>query len=270
MEKEKAVKQLKRKKFFEVDVPILQTKIQLIGNSIQDLNKRTIKLDLTRQLKGKGVEAIFTIKTQDQTATAIPKKICLMSYFIRRMFRKRISYIENSFSAFTKESLAIVKPFLITRNKVSRAVRKTLRNTCKNWLEDYLRTKTNQEIFEEIFSNKIQRSLSIILKRIYPLSLCEIRTFEIKRPLTEIEIEESQKAKSIIRPKEIEKIIEKEKQTKIKRAEKEIKETQKKAAELEEIQEKEIEKKEEPETKEKKRAAKKTTKETKKNTKKEE
>ena len=227
----------KRRKFFEIDVPILETKFELIGNSIKELENRTLKLDLTRQLRGKGVEAKFKIIIKDDKAIAIPQKIKLMSYFIKRMIRKKISYVEDSFTTPSQESMIEVKPFLITRKKVSRVIRKTLRNKTKNWLEDYISQKTDEEIFNEILSNRLQKPLSLTLKKTYPLSLCEIRILEVKRKLNSDEIPKIKKEKEKEEKKEKEetfidqlKEIEDEK---IKKAEEEIKKTQEKAAKKE-------------------------------------
>lgn len=236
---------IKKKKFLPVEIPITNSKVELVGDSIQDLKDSTINLDLTRQLKGKSVEAVVKIKIEDNKAIAYPYKIKLMPYFIKRMIRKRISYIEDSFEAPSQESLFKIKPFLITRKKVSKAVRKALRNRCKNWIEDYLAERKDNEIFNEILSNKTQRALSLVLKKTYPLSLCEIRILEIIRPLKPEEIPEI-KTKSEKELKEIEakknlgsldeeivdQIAEIEKE-KLEKAEKEIKKTQEKALEVE-------------------------------------
>ncbi len=221
----------KRKKFVEAEIPLTKLKIELIGNSLEDLKDRTIKLDLTRQLKGKSVEALVKIKIENDKAIAYPIKIKLMPYFIRRMIRKRISYVEDSFETPSQESILKIKPFLITRKRVSKAVRKTLRNKTKNWIEDYIAEKKDSEIFNEILSNKLQRPLSLMLKKTYPLSLCEIRVLEIVRPLKPEEIPKPKKAKPEIEKakKQVEKIDTQE----IKQAEKEIKETQKKAVKIE-------------------------------------
>ncbi|MGV8152414.1 MAG: hypothetical protein ACP5OG_04995 [Candidatus Nanoarchaeia archaeon] len=239
MAKEKTI--VKRKKFFEVEIPFSRSKVELSGDKIEDLDNRVIKLDLTRQLKGKSVEAVIQVKVKDGEASAYPKKITLMSYFIRRMIRKRISYVEDSFLAKTQESLVKIKPFLITRKRVSRAVRKTLRNLTKNWLEDYLAERTDEEIFAEIFSNRLQKPLSLKLKKTYPLSLCEIRVIEIVRPLEASEVPkiEKKKAEEVKEEEQVEVIdqlaeIEEElKKSKIKEAEEEIKVTQEKAIQKE-------------------------------------
>lgn len=230
----------KRKKFVKVDIPLIRTTMELVGNSPEELEGKTIKLDLTRQLKGKGVEAVIQVQVQDEKAIAKPKKIKLMSYFIRRMIRKRISYIEDSFEAPSQESMLIIKPFLITRKRVSRAVRKALRNRCKNWIEDYVAEKSNDEIFQEVLGNRMQRPLSLTLKKTYPLSLCEIRVLEVKRDLNPEEVPKI-KPKKKIEKQEIkeeigeglDQLAEIEAEQKKKEAEKEIKETQEKATKLE-------------------------------------
>jgi len=66
---------------------------------------------------------------------------------------------------------------MITRNKVSRAVRQSLRLTARQHLEVHLTTRTSKELFSEVMTNKLQKELSLKLKKIYPLALCEIRVF---------------------------------------------------------------------------------------------
>lgn len=232
--KKKTVVVSRRKKFQSVSIPMAHLEIELIGNSVEELEGKTVKLDLTRQLKGKGIEATFKVSVKDGKATANPKKILLMSGFIRRMIRKRISYVEDSFSTPTQESMVIVKPFLITRKKVSKAVRRTLRNLTKNWIEDEFARMKDIEIFNEIISNSLQKALSIKLKKTYPLSLCEIRVMEIVRPLEEKEI-----PKVKPKPKIEDKVKESnEEEYDVAFAEKEIKETQSKASDIQESKDK--------------------------------
>jgi len=245
----------RRRKFIKVHIPIIRTDVELIANTPEELTGRTIKLDLTRQLKGKSIEAIFKIELENGKPVANPKKIVLMSYFIRRMIRKRISYIEDSFICPSQETMLIIKPFLITRKRVSKAVRRTLRNKCKNWLEDYFSQKTNNEIFNEVLTNRMQKPLSLYLKKTYPLSLCEIRVLEISRQLKPEEVPEIKKVEIKEKKKEMEQGLDQFaeiEEERIKKAEKTIKETQKKAEEIEEEEEKEIEEAEELEEQDKK------------------
>lgn len=226
----------RRRKFQEVDIPFIKSKIELIGENISEIEGRNIKMDLTRQLKGKSVEVIIKVINQNNKAIAIPIKLKLMPYFIRRMIRKKISYVEDSFLISNQESMFILKPFLITRKKVSRAVRKALRNRTKNWLEDYISQLSDKELFEDILSNKLQKSLSLVLKKTYPLSLCEIRILELKRTLNQSEIPKKVEKKEIEIKVEEETFIDQMaeiEQEKIKKAEEEIKKTQMEAVNIE-------------------------------------
>ena len=235
MAEKKAKVMTRRRKFIDVEIPFTNSKISLIANSIEELENQTIKLDLTRQLRGKSLEATYKIKIKDEKPVPYPVKLKLLPYFIRRMIRKRISYVEDSFETPSQESMIRIKPFIITRKKVSRVVRKTIRNQARNWLEDYIAGKKDSEIFTEILANKMQKPLSLRLKKTYPLSLCEIRIIEIKRPLEANEIPKIEKEKEIKEEKtQIEDIEEEIKGQEIEEAEKEIKEAQEKAAKLEE------------------------------------
>jgi len=177
------VKKPQRKKFFDVEIPLLGEKCGVYEYTLEEANNKTIKMDLSRRLRGKSIDMSFTIKVAEGKATAEPKSLTLLSFFIKHMMHKGVSYVEDSFGAETKESKIIIKPFFITRKKVSRVVRKTLRNSAKNWIMDYAKEKTNSDLFGEILEGNMQKALSLKLKKIYPLGLCEIRILQIKAPL---------------------------------------------------------------------------------------
>lgn len=171
----------KRKKFFDVSIPIIGKETQLIGYEIQELDGKTIKYDLTRMLKGKGMLMQLKVKVEGDKAIATPKSTKLMPYFLKRVIRKGTNYVEDSFSTKCKDAQVRIKPLLVTRRKVSRAVRKNLRERARKELTDYVKDKNAETLFEEILQNKIQKTLSMKLKKIYPLSLCDIRVFKIEK-----------------------------------------------------------------------------------------
>ena len=170
----------KKKKFFDVEMPIINKQTQMQAYELPELEGRFLKYDLTRMLKGKSMMLTLKVKIEDNNAIANPKKIVLMPYFLRRMIRKGTNYVEDSFKATCQDAELIIKPFLITRRKVSRAVRNALRIKAKEELTNYVKDKSAEELFDEVLKNQIQRPLSQKLKKIYPLSLCEIRVLEIK------------------------------------------------------------------------------------------
>lgn len=170
----------KSKKFFNVKVPFAERETQIQGYEISELDGKFLKYDLTRNLKGKNMVLVSKVSIKDQKAVAVPRSIELVSYFLRRMMRKGTNYVEDSFSAECKDSKVRIKPFLITRRKVSRAVRNALRKKAKEELTNYLKNKDSNEVFEDLISGHVQKTLGTTLKKTYPLSLCEIRSFKIE------------------------------------------------------------------------------------------
>ena len=178
-----------RKKYIDVQVPIVGETLRVLGTP-ENLNNKTIKLDLTRQLRGKGITIKLRIFNQEKKLVAIPNKIELTKSYIRRMMRKRTDYVEDSFQAKCADIRVTIKPFLITRKKVSRVVRKNLRNTTKEFLLEYTKEKNYIEICNEIINGTLQKTILPKLKKIYPLSFSDIRIFETKE-LEKINIEKA-------------------------------------------------------------------------------
>ena len=171
----------RKKKFFDVEIPLIRKTTQLQAYELKELNGKFIKYDLTRILRGKSMMLQLRVKVEGEEATSVPREIKLMPYFLRRMVRKGTNYVEDSFSTGCKNAQIRIKPFLITRRKVSRAVRKALRKKAREELTDYVHDKDTETLFQEILENRIQKPLSLKLKKIYPLSLCEIRVLRVEK-----------------------------------------------------------------------------------------
>ncbi len=177
----------RKKRFFTVEMPLIKRQTQLQGYEAKDLENRYIKYDLTRILKGKSMIMTFKTKLEGEELLTLPKELRLMPYYLKRMVRRGTNYIEDSFSTECENAQIRIKPFLVTRRKVSRAVRKALRNKTKEELIEWAKESDTERLFEDVLKNKIQKELSVKLKKIYPLSLCEIRVIKVEK-----EKEESQ------------------------------------------------------------------------------
>ena len=173
----------KKQRFFDVDMPIVGKDTQVYGYEIEDLDNKTISYDLTRLLRGKSVLLKLRVKVKDKKAIAEPTELIVLPYFIRRMMRKGTNYVEDSFSIDCKNAKIRVKPFLITRKKVSRSIRKALREKAREELSLYIKGKDSETLFDEVIKGKIQKTLSLQLKKVYPLSLCEIRMLKVEKTL---------------------------------------------------------------------------------------
>jgi len=155
--------------------------VAILPTLSEQLGKRKLRLDLTRNLHGKNMEAVFKIKVENSRAIAYPIELKLLPFYIRRMLRKSISYVEDSFIAETKDKKLRIKPFLITRKRVSREIRENLRQQTNSEIINFCKNLSAEEVFFEVMSGKIQKTISYKLKKIYPLSLCEIRNISLEK-----------------------------------------------------------------------------------------
>lgn len=177
----------RKKRFYDIEIPLIGKTTQLQAYEPKDLEGKHIKYDLTRMLKGKSIILTSKVFIKEDTANVLSKEIKIMPYYLKRLARKGTSYVEDSFSTNCKNARLRIKPFLIARKKVSRRIRKALREMAKEELEKYVKTKNSEELFDEILKNKLQKPLSLKLKKIYPLSVCEIRILKVEEFFEESE-----------------------------------------------------------------------------------
>ena len=175
-------KKIIRKKFFDVSVPLTASKVKLYATDESELNGKIIKIDMSKNLKGKNVELNAKVILKDGKTESEIISMILLPSFIRRTMRRGIDYVEDSFKTSCKDAELLIKPFMITRNHVSRKIRKEIRNSARKFLESRARIKTSIELFSEIMTNKLQKAVSLKVKKIYPLAFCEIRWIEIIGP----------------------------------------------------------------------------------------
>ena len=179
MKQKTKVKKNVKKRFFDVEAPLTAVKMSLYASSVEELDGKFVKLDLTRSLRGKSLELKMKVHVEGDKLKAVPMSLGLIQGYIRRATRRGTDYVEDSFEADAKDKRVRIKPFLITRKRVSRTVRNVLRENAKKFLQGHLKTRTAEEIFEEILTNKIQKEMASKLKKVYPLAMCEVRVFEV-------------------------------------------------------------------------------------------
>ena len=193
----------RKKRFFEVDIPMINKQTFLQGFELKELDNKFIKYDLTRILKGKNALMQFKTKVENDVVITYARELKLLPCFLRRMVRKGTNYVEDSFIVTCKDAELKIKPFLITRRKVSRAVRRALREKAKEEIINYVKDKDSETIFKEVLRNQLQKPLSLSLKKVYPLSLCEIRQLKVEKELETVS--EKAPAKEAIEEKAVEK-----------------------------------------------------------------
>ena len=173
--------QSKRKqKFWDVEIPLIQKTTYLYAFEPEELEGKTLIYDLTRILRGKGALLTAKVKVEEKEITTIPKEVRVLPYLLRRMVRKGTDYVEDSIVLECRDAKLIIKFILVTRRKVSRRIKNALRERTKKELAEYLKENDTEEIFRDILQGKLQKILSVRLKKIYPLSSCEIKTIRVE------------------------------------------------------------------------------------------
>ena len=174
--------QAKRKKrFFDIEIPIIKKETQVQAYEAKELDGRFVNYDLTRFLKGKSALFQVMIKVDGDRIISVPRQIKILPYFLKRMVRKGTNYVEDSFSTECSDAVLRIKPFFVTRRKISRSLRGVLRTKAKEEIIEYVKNKTVDLIFEDLIRGDLQKSLNQKMKKIYPLSLCEIRIIKVEK-----------------------------------------------------------------------------------------
>jgi ribosomal protein S3AE len=171
-----------KKKFFSVDLPLTASNVNLYSYSQEDLSGSVVKLDLTKNLRGKNLELRAKIILKDEKLSSQLLSLKLIQSYVKRVMRRGTDYIEDSFETSTKDSKLRIKPLIITRNRVSRAIRNEIRKIARKNIESYTTIRDTKEIFSDIMTSKLQKTISQKIKKIYPPALCEIRWIEYIGP----------------------------------------------------------------------------------------
>jgi ribosomal protein S3AE len=176
---EQQIKKRDMRAFYEVAVPLTSVPVKLYGASPEALAGTMVKLDLSRSLRGKSMELNVRTRLVSGKLIGVPHSLHLFQSYVRKLVRKGTNYVEDSFVVSTKEGSLLIKPFLVTRRKVSRSLQGALRQQAREFLKATATIKSVNELFADVMANKLQRDLSVKLKKIYPLAACEIRVLQV-------------------------------------------------------------------------------------------
>ena len=168
-----------RKKIWEIEVPLVGQKIQSLASSQDALDGKLVKLDMTRMLKGRSIEANLVLSKQDGKLYASFISLKVLPSYIQRMMRKNISWIEDSFECKSKDGNLLIKPFMITKKRVHRSVRGALRNGAKEFLKGFVAETESERVFDAVFKGSLNKEVMLKLRKIYPLAFFEVRVLKI-------------------------------------------------------------------------------------------
>ncbi len=132
---------------------------------------------LTNDSRKQNSEIAFKIIDSDgKTSHTQIQSYKILNAHIKKVMRSGKDKVDDSFLCETKDKIKIkVKPFFITKNKTNKLILSKLRLSVRDNFTEYAKQNEFNKIINDLVVNFIQKELKMELKKIYPLTLFEIR-----------------------------------------------------------------------------------------------
>ena len=103
----------------------------------------------------------------------------LSGAYVKKAIRRIGGKVEDSFVAVTKDNTSFrVKPLLMTRHKIYKSTLNDIRLKAREHIIADFKAMDTPTALAAVFHNKLQKDLRESIKKIYPVSLSEIRKLE--------------------------------------------------------------------------------------------
>ncbi|MEK6813026.1 MAG: hypothetical protein AABX86_02850, partial [Nanoarchaeota archaeon] len=103
----------------------------------------------------------------------------LSGAYVKKVIKRVGGKIEDSFTVITKDNIAYcIKPLLMTRHKTYKSTLNDIRLKIREHLTADFKAMDSPAALAAVLQNKLQKDMRDVVKKIYPLSLSEIRKLE--------------------------------------------------------------------------------------------
>src|SRR3989344_3631599 len=173
----------KKKNWYRLIAPVMFQSKEVGETFAEDSSKlmgRTIDsnlFQLTGNIKKQSIGVTLQVNEvkNDQGHTYI-KDFHLQPSNIRKMSRKEMSKIEDSFVCLTSDKRQIrIKPILTTRSKANAKALKSLRKVARNIIIKRVNSLSYEKLMEDLVNLNIQKLMKDPLEKIFPLKQCQIK-----------------------------------------------------------------------------------------------
>lgn len=137
-------------------------------------------MTLARDPKKQSYNITFKVKEiRDHNAITESIRYELPSMHVKRLVKKGKEKVDYAFEILTKDNVkAMVKPMLVTKTMTQHSRLTFLRKKSEEVIKAIAKEKTFAELMSMLVTTELQKTLRGELKKVYPLSICEIRMFE--------------------------------------------------------------------------------------------
>lgn len=134
-------------------------------------------MELTNDVKKQNIKVRFIINNiSENKATADFIGHELVSSLVKRVVKRAKSKIDDSFIVETKDNIKIrVKPLVLTKTKAAHSVLTRLRSKIRETLTVNFKKYTYDELVQQLLNQEVHKLLKEQLKKIYPVSVVELR-----------------------------------------------------------------------------------------------
>jgi ribosomal protein S3AE len=152
--------------------------------SVASLHGKTLKanlMTLTNDPKRQSVTLSFRIKevVNNNCVTDITT-YAINNTHIKRLVRKASNKLEDSFLVKTKDGVTYkIKPILLTRHKANKSTLTAIRKKTQETMRQFVASMDSRDIFTQLITHKLQMETKNTLKKIYPIAVCEIKSFTL-------------------------------------------------------------------------------------------
>ncbi len=186
MKKKESRISVKKKRWYSVMAPKILNNVVVGETPAADPNMlvgRTFAVNLSsvmRSMRKQNIEVRFKIKEVKGNGCVTDfVGYEILPAHVKRLVKRAKCRVDDSFVVETKDKLKVrVKPLILTRDTTQKSVASALRKTAKELLTERMAKSDYSEFLSKLFVGEVQRDLKNGLKKIYPLSLAEIRALK--------------------------------------------------------------------------------------------
>ncbi len=173
----------KKKNWYRIVAPqLFQSKEvgESFAESSDKLIGRTVDTNLymlTGNIKKQNIGVTLQVsEIKNDTGLTYIKDFHLQTSSIRKMTRKEMSKVEDSFVCLTSDKkLVRIKPILTTRSKANAKALKSLRRVLRNISARRINSLSYEKLMEDLVNLNFQKILKDSLEKIFPLKQCQIK-----------------------------------------------------------------------------------------------
>jgi small subunit ribosomal protein S3Ae len=178
----------KKKKFWYPIVAPKQFQNTKLGETraynAEELVGKVVKsnlMTLTNDPKKQSITLSFRVQEiSNNTGVTSLINYSINNAHIKRLVRKASKKLEGSFIVKTKDNKTYrIKPIILTRYKANNSVLTALRKGSEELITKYIAGLNSEDVYAQIITHKLQMETKNTLKKIYPISICEIKAFTL-------------------------------------------------------------------------------------------